>query len=162
MILPSFITSVTPLKLLYTLSCTVDFDLSSRGAVSAAEGGTDAGASTSGTFSFTGEAGSVTAVLALAGGSSADEEAGGGALPKLRAISSKVLPFVSGTLMKVKTKKMMRKAVKMRKTQGPHNSWGKKRKCQSQTFGKERFYMFRVLINSQKNKRPLVKRTQRH
>lgn len=120
MIFPSFITSVSHIKLLYTLSCTVEFDLSSRGVLSAADGGADAGASTSGTFSFTGEAGSVTA--ALAGGSSADEEAGTGPLPKLRAISSNVFPFVSGTLMKVKMKKMMRKAVKMRKTQGPHNS----------------------------------------
>lgn len=90
--------------------------------LSAAGGGAAAGVSTSGTFSFTGEAGSVTAVLAVAGGSSRDEEVGGGALPKHWAISSKVLPFVSGTLMKVKMKKRMRKAVKMRKTQGPHHS----------------------------------------
>lgn len=67
--------------------------------LSDAEGGTAAAASTSGTFSLTGEAGSVTAVLALAGGVSTDEEVGGGALPKLQAISSKVFPFVSGTLM---------------------------------------------------------------
>lgn len=106
----------------------MECDLSSRGVVSAAGGGVAAGASTSGTFSFTGEAGSVTAALALAGGSAGDEEAGGAALPKLRAISSKVLPFVSGTLMKVKMKKMMRKAVKMRKTHGPHSSWGGKRR----------------------------------
>lgn len=123
MIIPSFI---HPLKLyvqlLYTLSCTVEFNLSSRGVFSAAGGGAAAGASTNGTFSFTGEEGSVMAVLALAGGSSTDEEVGGGPLPKLRAISSKVLPLVSGTLRKVKMKKMMRKAVKMRKTQGPHHS----------------------------------------
>lgn len=104
-------------------------DLSSRGVLSAAGGGAAAagggaaaGASINGTFSFTGEEGRGTAVLALAGGSSTDEEEGGGPPPKLRAISSKVLPLVSGTLRKVKMKKMMRKAVKIRKTQGPHNS----------------------------------------
>lgn len=86
-------------------------------------GGSAAGASTSGTFSFTGEVPRFPAALDPAGGSSADAEAGGGGLaPKLRAISSKVLPFVSGTLRKVKTKKRMRKAVKMMKTQGPHSS----------------------------------------
>lgn len=86
-------------------------------------GGSAAGASTSGTFSFTGEEElRFWAALELAGGSSAEAEAGGGPPPKLRAISSKVLPFVSGTLRKVKMKKMMRKAVKMRKTQGPHSS----------------------------------------
>lgn len=85
-------------------------------------GGSAAGASTSGTFSFTGEAARFSAALELAGGSSADAETGGGLPPKLREISSKVLPFVSGTLRKVKMKKMMRKVVKMRKTQGPHNS----------------------------------------
>lgn len=81
-----------------------------------------AGASTSGTFSFTGEAGRVPAALALAGGSSTEEEGGGGAPPKLRAISSKVFPLVSGTLMKVKMKKRMRNAVKMRNTQASHHS----------------------------------------
>lgn len=124
--------SLNPLKLylqlFYTLSCTVEFDLSSRGVLWEAEGGAAAGASTSGTFSFTGEVGSGLAALALAlaGGSSADE-VGGMPPPKLWAISSKVLPFVSGTLMKVKMKKKMRKPVKMRKTQGPHHSWGDKR-----------------------------------
>lgn len=85
-------------------------------------GGSAAGASTSGTFSFTGEEVRFSAALELAGGSSTEAETGGGLPPKLRAISSKVLPFVSGTLRKVKMKKMMRKAVKMRKTQGPHSS----------------------------------------
>lgn len=85
-------------------------------------GGSAAGASTSGTFSFTGEVLRFPAALDPAGGSSADAEAGGGLPPKLRAISSKVLPFVSGTLTKVKMKKRMRKAVKMMKTQGPHSS----------------------------------------
>lgn len=103
------------------LSCAGDFVLSSRGVVSVAAAA--AGASTSGTFSFTGEAGSVTAALVAGGGSSMEEkEGGGGALLKQREISSKVLPLVSGTLMKVKMKKMMRKAVKMRKTHGPHKS----------------------------------------
>lgn len=83
-------------------------------------GGSAAGASTSGTFSFTGEVLRFPAALDPAGGSSAD--AGGGLPPKLRAISSKVLPFVSGTLRKVKMKKRMRKAEKMMKTQGPHSS----------------------------------------
>lgn len=109
------------LKPLYTLSCTVDLDLSSRGVFSAAGDGVAAGASTSGTFSFTGEAGTVVAVLALAGWPSGVERFGGGP-PNSRAISSKVLPLVSGTLMKVKMKKRMRKPVKMRKTQGPHHS----------------------------------------
>lgn len=126
LIFPSFITPFVPLKLHlelpYTLSCTVPFDLSSRGVLSAAGGGAVADASTSGTFSFTGEEGRATAALALAGGSSTEEEAGGGPLLKLRAISSKVLPLVSGTLRKVKMKKIIRKAVKMRKTQGPHHS----------------------------------------
>lgn len=100
----------------------MELDLPSRGVLSAAGGGAAAGGSTNGTFSFTGEEGSVVAALAPAGGSSTEEEVAGGLLPKLFAISSKVLPLVSGTLMKVKMKKMMRKAVKMRKTQGPHNS----------------------------------------
>lgn len=85
-------------------------------------GGSAAGASTSGTFSFTGEVLRFPAALDPAGGSSADADAGGGLTPKLRAISSKVLPFVSGTLRKVKMKKRMRKAEKMMKTQGPHSS----------------------------------------
>lgn len=89
--------------------------------VSATGDGAAAGASTSGTFSFTGEAGSVTAVLALAGGSSVDEEEGGAALLKPRAISSKVLPLVSGTLMNVKMKKTISKPVKMRNTHGPNH-----------------------------------------
>lgn len=100
----------------------MELGFSSRGVLSAAGYGAAASASTNGTFSFTGEEGSVTAVLALAGGYSTDEDTGGGLPPKLRAISSKVLPFVSGTLMKVKMKKIMRKVVKMRKTQGPHHS----------------------------------------
>lgn len=127
-ILPSFITPIT--RLLYTLSCSVDLDWSSSGVLSDAGGGVAAaaaGASTSGTFSFTGEAGSVVAVLAVAGGSSTDVEVGGGPPLKHWAISSKVFPLVSGTLRKVKMKKMMRKAQKMRKTQGPHKSWGERR-----------------------------------
>ncbi|KAF3834165.1 hypothetical protein F7725_025369 [Dissostichus mawsoni] len=79
-----------------------------RGVFSAAGDGVAAGASTSGTFSFTGEAGSVVAVLALAGWPSGVERFGGGP-PNSRAISSKVLPLVSGTLRKVKMKKRMRK-----------------------------------------------------
>jgi len=101
----------------------VDLTFSSRGVVSEAGGG--AAAATRGSFSFTSEAVSVVAVLALAGGASMDEEAAGRPAPsppKLRAISSKVLPLVSGTLRKVKMKKKMRKAMKMRKTQGPHHS----------------------------------------
>lgn len=104
-------------------SCAVELDLSSSGVLSAAGAAAGGAASTSGTFSFTGEEGCVAAVLALGGGSSTEEEVAAGLLPKLLAISSKVLPLVSGTLRKVKTMKMMRKAVKMRKTQGPHSSW---------------------------------------
>lgn len=91
--------------------------LSSSGVLSPAAGGA---ASTSGTFSLAGDEGRVAA--ALGGGSSTEEEAAAGLLPKLLAISSKVLPLVSGTLRKVKMMKMMRNVVKMRKTQGPHSS----------------------------------------
>lgn len=94
------------------------------GAASGAAFGAASFTSTSGTFSFSfsGEPGSATAALAAAGAASVGVAAGGGAPLKTREISSKVLPFVSGTLMKVKMKKMIRKAVKMRKTQGPHHS----------------------------------------
>lgn len=123
-ILPSSINSLTHQRLVYTC-CTcsaVLLGLSARGVVSDAGGGAAAGASTSGTFSFTGDTGAVTAVLAVAGGSSTDEGVVGAALPKARAISSNVFPFVSGTLMNVKMKKTMRRAAKMRKTQGPSSS----------------------------------------
>lgn len=71
-----------------------------------------------------GDGGRVAAWLPPGGGSSTEEEeAAAGLLPKLLAISSKVLPLVSGTLRKVKMMKTMRKVVKMRKTQGPHSSW---------------------------------------
>lgn len=117
----SFIPNLHPRlhpQLLYTLSCTAAFF--SSGVFSVEGGGSAAGASTSGTFSFTGEELRFSAALDPAGGSSA--ETGGGLPPKLRAISSKVLPFVSGTLRKVKMKKMTRKAAKMMNTQGPHSS----------------------------------------
>lgn len=43
-------------------------------------------------------------------------------LAKLWAMSSKVLPFVSGTFRKVKIKKRMRRTMKMMKTYGPRIS----------------------------------------
>ncbi|KAG7255554.1 hypothetical protein CRUP_025582 [Coryphaenoides rupestris] len=55
---------------------------------------------TKGTFSLSGEAGSVAAqlVVVVVGGASAEQGEVGGAPLKQREISSKVLPFVSGTL----------------------------------------------------------------
>lgn len=87
----------------YKLACTVEMDLSSAAA-----------APTNGTFSLMGEAGSVT--LLLVGGASTEVVWGGGAPPNSRAISSKVLPLVSGTLTKVKMKKKISKIMKMMKT----------------------------------------------
>lgn len=117
-------------NLLYTLSWTVALDRSSRGVVSEMAVGAAAAAgvaSTNGTFSLSGEEEMVTVIAVVAvGGSSAVKgslaASAGGGPPKPWAISSNVLPFVSGTLMKVKMKKKIRKAVKMRKTQGPHTS----------------------------------------
>lgn len=77
----------------------------------------DLEASTNGTFSLTGEAGSATLPA-----SSTEVAVGGGAPLKPRAMSSKVRPLVSGTLKYVKMKKMMRKIMNIMKTYGPHSS----------------------------------------
>lgn len=86
----------------------------------------DLEASTNGTFSLTGEAGSAPLPC-----SSTEVAAGGGAPLKPRAMSSKVRPLVSGTLKYVKMKKMMRKIINIMKTYGPHSS------CNSQTIRKK-------------------------
>jgi len=80
-------------------------------------------ASTNGTFSLTGEAGSASLP-----GSSTEVAAGGGDPLKPQAISSKVRPLVSGTLKYVKMKKKMSKIMNIMKTYGPHSSCNSQRK----------------------------------